>query len=141
VSTAVVTIVVHSLIAYIIVRTRYAGRRLLDFVSCCLFNGAGHHPGLALLWLFLGVGILRPLYGTTAVLVIAGVIAGCPSASRSSRVAHAARRRAGGASRIAGASWWVTYRRIVLRLMTPPPAGGDDHLRGRGAEHRQTLPS
>src|SRR5207302_4725918 len=33
VSTAAVTIVVHSLIAYIIVRTRYAGRRLLDFVS------------------------------------------------------------------------------------------------------------
>ena len=120
VSTAVVTIVVHSLIAYIIVRTRYAGRRLLDFVSWLPFTVPGIILGLALLWLFLGVGILRPLYGTTAVLVIAGVIAGMPLGVQ---IIKSGLMQLGGeleeASRIAGASWWVTYRRIVLRLMTP----------------------
>src|SRR5439155_19606259 len=78
VSTALVAIVVHSLIAYIIVRTRYVGRRLLDFVSWLPLTVPGIILGLAVLWLFLVVGILRPLYGTTAVLVIAGVIAGMP---------------------------------------------------------------
>jgi len=120
VSTAVVTIVVHSLIAYIIVRTRYAGRRLLDFVSWLPFTVPGIILGLALLWLFLGVGFLRPLYGTTALLVIAGVIAGMPLGVQ---IIKSGLMQLGGeleeASRIAGASWWATYRRIVLRLMTP----------------------
>ena len=120
VSTAVVTIVVHSLIAYIIVRTRYVGRRLLDFVSWLPFTVPGIILGLALLWLFLGVGILRPLYGTTAVLVIAGVIAGMPLGVQ---IIKSGLMQLGGeleeASRIAGASWWATYRRIVLRLMAP----------------------
>src|SRR5438309_5209986 len=120
VSTAVVTIVVHSLIAYIIVRTRYVGRRLLDFVSWLPFTVPGIILGLALLWLFLGVGILRPLYGTTAVLVIAGVIAGMPLGVQ---IIKSGLMQLGGeleeASRIAGASWWATYRRIVLRLIAP----------------------
>src|SRR5437870_2303302 len=120
VSTAVVTIVVHSLIAYIIVRTRYVGRRLLDFVSWLPFTVPGIILGLALLWLFLGVGILRPLSGTTAVLVIAGVIAGMPLGVQ---IIKSGLMQLGGeleeASRIAGASWWATYRRIVLRLMAP----------------------
>jgi len=120
VSTAVVTIVVHSLIAYIIVRTRYAGRRLLDFVSWLPFTVPGIILGLALLWLFLGVGFLRPLYGTTALLVIAGVIAGMPLGVQ---IIKSGLMQLGGeleeASRIAGASWWATYRRSVLRLMTP----------------------
>src|SRR5206468_3301365 len=70
--------------------------------------------------LFLGVGILRPLYGTTAVLVIAGVIAGMPLGVQ---IIKSGLMQLGGeleeASRIAGASWWATYRRIVLRLMAP----------------------
>ena len=76
--TAVAAVVVHSLIAYIAVRTRYAGRRALDFISWLPFTVPGVILGLALLWLFLGVGFLRPLYGTMALLVIAGLISGMP---------------------------------------------------------------
>jgi iron(III) transport system permease protein len=118
--TAVATIVVHSLIAYIVVRTRYMGRRLLDVISWLPFTVPGIILGLALLWLFLGVGFLRPLYGTTALLVIAGVIAGMPLGVQ---IIKSGLGQLGGeleeASRIAGASWWTTYRRIVLRLMAP----------------------
>ncbi len=120
VGTAVATIVVHSLIAYIVVRTRYAGRRLLDFVSWLPFTVPGIILGLALLWLFLGVPVLRPLYGTAALLIIAGVIAGMPLGVQ---IIKSGLLQLGGeleeASRIAGATWWATYRRIVLRLMTP----------------------
>jgi iron(III) transport system permease protein len=118
--TAAVTIVVHSLIAYIAVRTRYAGRRLLDFISWLPFTVPGIILGLALLWLFLGSPILRPLYGTTALLIICGVISGMPLGVQ---IIKSGLMQLGSeleeASRIAGASWWSTYRRIVLRLMTP----------------------
>ena len=54
VGTALAAVLLHSLIAYIAVRTRYAGRRLLDFVSWLPFTVPGVILGLALLWLFLG---------------------------------------------------------------------------------------
>jgi iron(III) transport system permease protein len=111
---------VHSLIAYIAVRTRYAGRRVLDFISWLPFTVPGIILGLALLWLFLGVEILKPLYGTTALLIIAGVIAGMPLGVQ---IIKSGLMQLGGeleeAARVAGASWWATYRRIVLRLMAP----------------------
>jgi iron(III) transport system permease protein len=120
VSTAMVAVLVHSVIAYIIVRTRYAGRRALDLISWLPFTVPGIILGLALLWLFLDVRVLRPLYGTMSVLVIAGVIAGMPLGVQ---IIKSGLMQLGSeleeASRIAGASWWATYRRIVLRLMAP----------------------
>ena len=66
------------------------------------------------------MGFLRPLYGTTALLIIAGVIAGMPLGVQ---IIRSGLMQLGGeleeASRVAGASWWTTYRRIVLRLMAP----------------------
>jgi iron(III) transport system permease protein len=120
VGTAVTAILVHSLIAYIAVRTRYVARRVLDVISWLPFTVPGIILGLALLWLFLGVEFLKPLYGTTALLVIAGVIAGMPLGVQ---IIKSGLMQLGGeleeASRIAGGSWWATYRRIVLRLMAP----------------------
>jgi iron(III) transport system permease protein len=120
VCTALAALLVHSLIAYVIVRTRYAGRRVLDTISWLPFTVPGIILGLALLWLFLGVGALRPLYGTMAVLVIAGLISGMPLGVQ---IIKSGLLQLGSeleeASRVAGASWWMTYRRIVLRLMAP----------------------
>jgi iron(III) transport system permease protein len=120
VGTAVAAVLLHSLIAYIAVRTRYAGRRLLDFISWLPFTVPGVILGLALLWLFLGTPVLRPLYGTTAVLIAAGLISGMPLGVQ---IIKSGLMQLGGeleeASRIAGATWWTTYRRIVLRLMAP----------------------
>jgi iron(III) transport system permease protein len=120
VGTALAAVLVHSLIAYIVVRTRYAGRRLLDTISWLPFTVPGIILGLALLWLFLGVGALRPLYGTMALLVIAGLISGMPLGVQ---IIKSGLLQLGSeleeASRIVGASWWTTYRRIVLRLMAP----------------------
>jgi iron(III) transport system permease protein len=119
-ATALAAVLVHSLIAYIAVRTRYAGRRALDLISWLPFTVPGIILGLALLWLCLDTALLRPLYGTTALLVLAGVIAGMPLGvqiikSGLMQLGHELEE----AARIAGASWWNTYRRIVLRLMAP----------------------
>jgi iron(III) transport system permease protein len=118
--TAVAALVVHSLIAYIAVRTRYAGRRLLDAISWLPFTVPGIILGLALLWLFLDVGLLRPLYGSMTLLIVAGVISGMPLGVQ---IIKSGMMQLGSeleeASRIAGASWLATYRRIVLRLMAP----------------------
>jgi len=120
IGTAVAAVLVHSLIAYIAVRTRYAGRRLLDFISWLPFTVPGIILGLALLWLFLGVEVLKPLYGTMTLLVIAGLISGMPLGVQ---IIKSGLMQLGSeleeASRVAGASWWSTYRRIVLRLMAP----------------------
>ena len=119
-STAVAAVLVHSLIAYIVVRTRFVGRRALDLISWLPFTVPGIILGLALLWLFLDVGVLRPLYGTMAALVIAGLVSGMPLGVQ---IIKSGLMQLGGdleeASRVAGASWWATYRRIVLRLMAP----------------------
>ena len=118
--TATAAVVLHSLIAYIAVRTRYAGRRLLDFISWLPFTVPGVILGLALLWLFLSTPLLRPLYGTTAALVLAGLVSGMPLGVQ---IIKSGLLQLGGeleeASRIAGATWLMTYRRIVLRLMAP----------------------
>ena len=118
--TAVTAMLLHSLIAYIVVRTRYGARRLLDTISWLPFTVPGIILGLALLWLFLGVAFLRPLYGTMGLLIVAGLIAGMPLGVQ---IIKSGLLQLGSeleeASRIAGASWWTTYRRIVLRLMAP----------------------
>jgi iron(III) transport system permease protein len=118
--TAVAAVVLHSLIAYIVVRTHYRARRALDVISWLPFTVPGIILGLALLWLFLDVAVLRPLYGTMAVLVIAGLVSGMPLGVQ---IVKGGLMQLGGdleeASRVAGASWWATYRRIVLRLMAP----------------------
>ncbi len=118
--TALAAVLLHSVIAYIVVRTRYRGRRALDLVSWLPFTVPGVILGLALLWLFLDVAVLRPLYGTMAVLIIAGLVSGMPLGVQ---IVKGGLMQLGGdleeASRVAGASWWATYRRIVLRLMAP----------------------
>jgi len=76
--------------------------------------------GLALLWLFLGVPFLKPLYGTMTLLIVAGLISGMPlgvQIIKSSLLQLGAELEE--ASRVAGASWVRTYRQIVLRLLGP----------------------
>lgn len=120
IGTAVAAVVVHSLIAYIAVRTRYRGRRVLDVISWLPFTVPGMILGLALLWLFLDVGFLRPLYGTMALLIVAGLISGMPLGVQ---IIKSGLMQLGDeleeVSRVVGASWWLTYRRIVLPLMAP----------------------
>ena len=113
-------LLVYALIAYVAVRSRFRFRRVLDFVSWLPFTVPGLILSLAMLSLFLGVVVLRPLYGSTWVLILVAVLTGMPLGVQ---IIKSSLLQLGGeleeASRIAGGSWFVTYRRIVLRLLAP----------------------
>jgi iron(III) transport system permease protein len=75
---------------------------------------------LGLLWMFLTVPVLRPLYGTIAVLVVAVLIS---AATTSTQIIKSNMVQIGAeleeAAQIAGAGRAATYRRIVLPLLAP----------------------
>ena len=117
---AIVGVVLFSLIAYMAVRSKFAGKSLLDLVSWLPITLPGILVGIGLMWLFLGTPIFRPFYGTIALLIIATVISGMPLGTqviKSNLLQIGAEMEE--ASLAAGANWWLTYRRIVLPLMTP----------------------
>jgi iron(III) transport system permease protein len=120
VGTAAVALVVYSLIAYIAIRSRYRLRRVLDFVSWLPVSVPGLIFGLAMLWLFLDLPVFRPLYGTIAMLILAGAITGMPLGVQ---IIKSSLQQLGPdleeASRVAGGSWLASYRRIVLPLLGP----------------------
>jgi iron(III) transport system permease protein len=119
VGTAAIVLVLNSLIAYLIVRTRFVGRHILDFLTWLPFSVPGILLSLGLLTMFL-TPLFRPLYGSIITLILAGVIAGLPLAAQ---VLKANLMQMGAeleeASWLAGGNWLRTYRRIVLPLIMP----------------------
>ena len=67
-----------TLLSYAIIRARFAGRGLLDFLAWLPWALPGVLLGLAMLWAFVGVPGLRLLYGTIWLLILAIVIAQMP---------------------------------------------------------------
>jgi iron(III) transport system permease protein len=117
--TAFIVVVLNSLIAYLIVRTKFFGRHLLDFLTWLPFTVPGILLSLGLLTLFL-TPLFRPFYGSIFTLILAGVISGLPLAAQ---VLKANLMQFGSeleeASWLAGGNWLQTYRRIVLPLLMP----------------------
>ncbi|MEX0801821.1 MAG: iron ABC transporter permease [Candidatus Binatia bacterium] len=110
----------YSIIAYVIVRTQYRARWLLDFLSWLPWSIPGILLGVALLWFFLQTRIFLPLYGTVYILMIAMVIKSMPFGTQ---LVKSVLLQLGNdleeASKVCGASWWDTYRRVVLPLIFP----------------------
>jgi iron(III) transport system permease protein len=120
VGTVLVGVLLYSVVAYVIVRSRYAYRRGLDFMSWLPFTVPGLILSLAMLWLFLGVMPFRPMYGTIWVLILTGALTAMPlgvQIVKSSLLQLGAELEE--ASRVVGGSWLQTYRQIVLRLLGP----------------------
>jgi iron(III) transport system permease protein len=114
---------VMSVVAWIVVRTRAPGRWLLDAVASLPLVVPGLVLAVSLLFVYLRspVGI----YGTLWILLIAYVTRFMPHGVR---FASAAMRQLSGeledAARASGASWWQTFRRVVLPLIAPVLAAG-----------------
>jgi iron(III) transport system permease protein len=119
-SSAAFGVIVSSLIAYVIVKARFKGRMALDFISWLPWSIPGILLGMALLWTFLLIHNLVPIYGTMAAMVIAMIISGFPL---SVQVIKSFLMQLGDeleeASMVAGASWFCTYRRILFPLLWP----------------------
>jgi iron(III) transport system permease protein len=110
----------YAVIAYMIVKTKHAGRWLLDFLSWLPWSIPGILLGMALLWTFLQTRIFLPIYGTIYLLMLAMVIKSMPFGTQ---VIKSVLIQLGSdleeASKVCGASWYHTFRRVILPLAMP----------------------
>lgn len=118
--TAIIGTAFYAVIAYVIVKTRFVGRALLDLLSWLPWAVPGILMGLALLWTVFQTPFLLPLYGTVHVLILALIIKSMPLGVQLTKsVLLQLGDELEEASRIAGGSWFTTYRRVVIPLLTP----------------------
>jgi iron(III) transport system permease protein len=109
-----------SFIAYVIVKTRYAGRWLLDFLSWLPWSIPGILLGVALLWTFLQTKIFLPIYGTIYLLMIAMVIKSMPFGTQMIKsVLIQLGSDLEEASKVCGGTWIHTFRRVIIPLTMP----------------------
>jgi iron(III) transport system permease protein len=117
---ALLCLVLSSLIAYVSVRTRYYGRGALDFLTWMPVVIPGIVIGLGFLWMFLQTPVLRPVYGTLFILVLAVLLG---NITIGSQIAKASIVQLG--SELEEASWACggtavyTVWRVILPLITP----------------------
>jgi iron(III) transport system permease protein len=110
----------YSFIAYVIVKTRYRGRGLLDFLSWLPWSIPGILLGIALLWTFLQTKIFLPIYGTIYLLMIAMIIKSMPIGTQLIKsVLLQLGNELEEASKVCGGNWFDTFRRVILPLTTP----------------------
>jgi len=118
VMSASVGMVLTSVIAWIVYKSRLPGSWMLDFLAFVPITVPGIVLGMALILLY--VAFPLPIYGTIWVLLIAYVTRYIPygmrSASGSILQIHSELEEAAGAS---GASWWQTFWRVTLPLLRP----------------------
>src|SRR5574341_538482 len=111
--TATVAMVLTSLVAWIVYKSKLRGAWILDFLAFVPITIPGIVMGMALILLY--VAFPLPIYGTLWVLLIAYTTKCLPygmrSASGSIIQVHSELEEAAGAS---GASWWQTFWRITL---------------------------
>ena len=120
VSTAGLGIVLSSVIAYIIAKSKFGLRGLLDFISWIPWSIPGILLGMALASSLLLIHKVVPVYGTMFALVLAMAISGLPltvQVIKAFLMQFADELEE--ASQVAGASWYTTFRRILLPLLLP----------------------
>ena len=121
--TATVAMVLTSLVAWIVYKSRLPGSWMLDFLAFVPITVPGIVLGMALILLYVAFPI--PIYGTVWVLLIAYVTRYIPygmrAASGSIMQIHGELEEAAAAS---GASWWETFKRVTLPLLRPGLAAG-----------------
>jgi iron(III) transport system permease protein len=120
VGSAVLAMVAFTGLAYIIVRTRFRARGVLDILVWLPSTFPGIILGLGFLWLFLGTWFLRPLYGTTFLLILVAALGGM---TLTTQIVKTSMLQLGAeleeASHASGAAWLYTWRRVVLPLIAP----------------------
>lgn len=118
---ATVGMVLYSFTSYIITKSRFGGRRVLDFISWLPWGVPGMVMALGMLWAYVG-GLPLPftLYESLYLLILAMIVRGLPLGVR---VMNGTLVQLGSdledSSRVLGASWSYTFRRIVAPLITP----------------------
>lgn len=119
-STAVISPLLFSVIAYILVRTQWRGRIVLDSFFWMSAAIPGMLSSLGLLWLFLRTPGFIALYGTIWALILVVILQGKLTSTQLLKSVYL---QMGAdmeeAARVAGAGWLYTYFRIWLPLIMP----------------------
>jgi iron(III) transport system permease protein len=117
---AIVSPLLFSVIAYILVRTRLPGRAGLDLMVWVSGAIPGILAGLGLLWVFLGTPMLNFLFGTLWALIIVVILQGNTYGVNIMKGVFV---QVGAdmeeAARVSGAGWIRTYFRIWIPLLMP----------------------
>jgi len=122
---ATATMVLGGIIAYVTVRTRWRGRRLIDALAWLPWMMPGIVLGVGFLWAFAMLPGPFPIYGTIWALLLAYIALGTPIAVRvMSASYHQLSFDLEECSRVHGASWWQTLWRILIALAWPAFAVG-----------------
>ncbi|HEU5299048.1 MAG TPA: iron ABC transporter permease [bacterium] len=115
---ATLGMVLASLVAYITVRTRLAGRGLLEVLTFIPWAFPGTALAIGLLWGYVRLPV--PIYATAWILLIAYITRFLPYGLRAMTSTivqlHAELEEA---SRICGAGMFATFRRILFPLLRP----------------------
>lgn len=118
--TAVTAVVLCTLVAYVVTRTRFSGRSALDFISWLPATLPGIILGLGFLWMVLGNPFLVPLYGSLIVMMIALLI---DRMTLAIQIIKSYFVQLGfdleEAGRVSGGSWWYTFRHVLLPPLIP----------------------
>lgn len=119
------TMILGGIVAYVSVRTRWRGRRLVDAFAWLPWMMPGMVLGIGLLW---GYAILPgpiQIYGTVWALLLAHMTLGTPLAVRIMTGSYQQLSfDLEESSRVHGASWWQTLWRILVALSWPAFAVG-----------------
>lgn len=117
------TVFLAAVISWIVVRSKIAGRKVLDFLAFSPLAMPGIVIGLALLFAYLVIPI--PVYGTIWILAIVLVTQCLPWTTRNTNNAFLQiHHELEDASRISGASWWRTFRTVLIPLVIPAVVAG-----------------
>jgi iron(III) transport system permease protein len=122
---ATATMLLGSVLAYVVVRTRFPVRRLIEFLAWLPWMMPGMVLGVGLLWAYAFLPGPFAIYGTRWALFIAYVTLSLPLAVRTMAGALSQLARdLEECSRVHGAGWFTTFRRILLSLSWPSFAVG-----------------
>lgn len=124
---ATVAMLLMAICAWLVLRTRLPGRRLLDQLTFVPIAVPGLVLGVSLLFVYLRLPL--PIYGTVWILFIAYFTHAVPYGMRYASVSMAqVGRELEESAAVSGAPWLQTFRRVILPLLVPGLLAGWLHI-------------
>jgi iron(III) transport system permease protein len=118
-----VTMLICSVLSWVIVKSRGPGRKVLDFLTFVPHAIPGIVTGVALMWVYIFLPL--PIYGTIWILLIAYVTSRIAFGTRVMTAAMSQlHKELEEASYASGGSWISTFRKITLPLLLPALVNG-----------------
>jgi iron(III) transport system permease protein len=118
-----VTMLICSVLSWVIVKSRGRGRKVLDFLTFIPHAIPGIVTGVALMWVYIFLPL--PIYGTIWILLIAYVTSRIAFGTRVMNAAMTQlHKELEEASYASGGSWFGTFRKITLPLLLPALVNG-----------------